>query len=99
MNARYKNIDDTGIAILNLCISKELEWICRNTTNSDVGIDATVEQVIFGNPTAKYISIHLKTGFGNVNVKEGDIGGYIESEDNLSQAGTCWIYDEAKVLL
>ena len=80
MNARYKNIDDTGIAILNLCISKELEWICRNTTNSDVGIDATVEQVISGNPTAKYISIQLKTGFGNVNInKDGNFTYYIDN--------------------
>lgn len=80
MNARYTNIDDTGIAILNLCISKELGWICRNTTNSDVGIDATVEQVISGNPTAKYISIQLKTGFGNVNIhKDGNFTYYIDN--------------------
>lgn len=31
------------------------------------------------------------------NVKEGEIGGYVESEDNLSQKGNCWIYDEACV--
>lgn len=30
-------------------------------------------------------------------VKEGDLGGYIESESNLSQEDTCWIYDNAKV--
>lgn len=40
--------------------------------------------------------------FGDV--KTGDIGGYVESEDNLSQDGNCWIddiaivKDEAKVL-
>ena len=33
--------------------------------------------------------------FGNV--KAGDLGGYIQSEDNLSHEGTCWVYDEAKV--
>lgn len=33
--------------------------------------------------------------FGNV--KAGDIGGYIEREENLSQEGTCWIYDNAWV--
>ena len=27
----------------------------------------------------------------------GELGGWIESEDNLSQAGDCWVYDEAKV--
>lgn len=31
------------------------------------------------------------------NVKKGDLGGFIESEDNLSQEGDCWVYDKAKV--
>ena len=30
-------------------------------------------------------------------VKAGDLGGWVESEDNLSQEGNCWIYGEAKV--
>lgn len=32
------------------------------------------------------------------NVKAGDLGGYIESEQNLSQTGDCWIYGDAKVV-
>ena len=31
------------------------------------------------------------------NVKAGDIGGYIESEKNLSHHGSCWVYDNAWV--
>ena len=30
-------------------------------------------------------------------IKEGDVGGWIESEENLSQEGSCWIFDEGKV--
>ena len=30
-------------------------------------------------------------------VYEGVLGGYIETENNLSQEGTCWIFDNAKV--
>lgn len=30
-------------------------------------------------------------------VKKGDLGGFIEEEDNLSQYGECWIYDNAAV--
>lgn len=30
-------------------------------------------------------------------VKMGDLGGYIQSEYNLSHEGNCWIYDNAKV--
>ena len=33
--------------------------------------------------------------FGNV--KEGDIGGYIESEKNLSQDGNAWVSGDARV--
>ena len=34
--------------------------------------------------------------FGNV--KAGDVGGWVCSENNLSQEGDCWIYDDAKCL-
>ena len=30
-------------------------------------------------------------------VKKGELGGYVEKEDNLSQSGTCWVYDDAQV--
>jgi len=30
-------------------------------------------------------------------VKAGDLGGYIEKEENLSQEDTCWVYDNARV--
>lgn len=33
--------------------------------------------------------------FGNV--KKGNIGGWIENEDNLSHCGDCWVYGYAKV--
>ena len=31
------------------------------------------------------------------NVKSGDLGGYIETENNLSQEGDCWVADNAYV--
>lgn len=31
-------------------------------------------------------------------VKKGDLGGYIEKEENLSQTGDAWVYDNAMVL-
>jgi len=39
--------------------------------------------------------IQAKKNFSNV--KKGDKGGWIEKEENLSQEGNCWIYDEGKV--
>ena len=37
--------------------------------------------------------IQALRSFGDV--KEGDFGGFVESESNLSHFGNCWIYDEA----
>ena len=31
------------------------------------------------------------------NIKAGDVGGYVQSEDNLSHKGDCWVYYNAKV--
>ena len=31
------------------------------------------------------------------NVKTGDLGGYIERKENLSQKGNCWVYGDARV--
>ena len=30
-------------------------------------------------------------------VKEGDLGGWVESEGNLTQEGDCWVSDDAQV--
>lgn len=32
------------------------------------------------------------------NVRAGDLGGYVESEHNLSHEGDCWIEDDATVV-
>jgi hypothetical protein len=32
-----------------------------------------------------------------MNVKAGDLGGYIEEEYNLSHHGNCWVYEDAEV--
>ena len=29
------------------------------------------------------------------NVRKGDLGGYVQSEDNLSQQGNCWLYNDS----
>jgi len=39
--------------------------------------------------------VALKSFGGDV--KEGDVGGFVASEANLSQEGNCWVYDNAKV--
>jgi UDP-3-O-[3-hydroxymyristoyl] glucosamine N-acyltransferase len=33
----------------------------------------------------------------NRHVRAGDVGGYVEEDHNLSQSGTCWVYNDAMV--
>ena len=39
--------------------------------------------------------IECETAFSDVNV--GDLGGWVQSEANLSQDGNCWVYDNAYI--
>ena len=43
----------------------------------------------------KLFQIRALKDFGDV--KAGDFGGYIEKEENLSQYGNAWVYDNVKV--
>jgi hypothetical protein len=55
------------------------------------------------NPTRKTLSnntpifqIEALKDFNDV--KKGDLGGFVQSEQNLSQTGNCWAYDNAWVI-
>src|SRR5882724_9438518 len=44
------------------------------------------------------IKLHRVKALRDFNdVNKGDIGGYVQSEANLSHKGKCWIYNDAKV--
>ena len=78
-DSRYTPTNDIGVALLKLCTTNELGWICREVAQPDVGIDATIEQVINGNPTDRYISVQLKTGEGNIYIdRDGNFIYYID---------------------
>ena len=43
----------------------------------------------------KLFRIRALISFGDVDA--GDVGGYVEKEENLSQDGDAWVYENAKV--
>ena len=55
--------------------------------------DETKEQLICFGVSVTLHRIKALRNFGDV--KAGDIGGWIESEKNLSHDGLCWVYDKA----
>ena len=48
-------------------------------------------------PSDKEDFYRIKALKNFANVKNGDIGGYVHGEENLSQEGNCWIYGDAMV--
>lgn len=61
---------------------------------SDKKYEILKDQAITMNGSTIYRIKALKN-FGDV--KAGDIGGYVASEENLSHEGSCWVYDIAMV--
>ena len=53
------------------------------------------EEMIMTNGNRNLYRIRALKDFGSV--KAGDLGGYVESENNLSQKGDCWIFGSARV--
>ncbi|WP_375618877.1 MULTISPECIES: hypothetical protein [unclassified Bartonella] len=43
------------------------------------------------------ILYRIKTLKDFSDIKAGDLGGFVEKEDNLSHDGNCWVYDDARV--
>jgi hypothetical protein len=49
----------------------------------------------YGHEVIKLYRIRALKDFGDV--KAGDLGGFIQCEENLSHEGNCWVYDNANV--
>lgn len=68
------------------------------------------DQIIDNSKTAKYVLTDEHIEINNQklyrikalksfsDISAGDLGGYVASEDNLSQQGNAWVYDEAIVM-
>ena len=56
--------------------------------------ELTNESITLDNGTKLY-HIRALRDFGNV--KAGEIGGYVQGENNLSQEGDAWVYGDARV--
>lgn len=64
-------------------------------SNRYLSYDAIGE--LSGYKTITLHRIQAKRNIPSIGVSAGDFGGYVESYDNLSQEGDCWIFDNSKV--
>lgn len=72
---------------------KEEELIMENTEQKKYVLLEDDKIKVFGR--IELYRIQAVIDFGNVS--KGDLGGYIECEDNLSHTGNCWVRGDAKV--
>ena len=61
MSKRFSPTERLGVNAVEKIFLKEFEWIPRSITETDVGIDMTVETVD-KDPNGKFISIQIKSG-------------------------------------
>lgn len=73
---RYTNTERLGVIEVDKIITKDIGWIFREQSVSDVGIDAIIEEVENNNPTGKLIAVQIKTGKGNFHLSEKKITYY-----------------------
>jgi len=71
------NTERIGVYATALLFTKELDWIFREQPIVDVGIDALIEQKIYGEPTGKFISAQIKTGQGNFHDSKDSLTLYV----------------------
>lgn len=57
----------------------------------------SVKKVIHGVPVRRICALYGFSASNGRTVKPGDMGGWVQSERNLSQFGNAWIFDDAAV--
>lgn len=76
---RFSNTERLGVIKTDEIVTKNLVWIFREQTISDVGIDAIIEQVDNGYPTGKLIAVQIKSGKGNFHLSYKKITHYVSN--------------------
>lgn len=83
--------------------TEEPELACNNCDDEGLPVNNKYQIIyydkmkkVFGDSGPTVYRIKALRDIGS-DVKKGDLGGYIESEKNLSIDGDCWVYDNACV--
>jgi len=76
--ARYSSKERIGVQRFALLVEEHSDWIFREQTIADVGVDAIIEQTINGDPNGALIACQIKSGNGNFSTtKDGKLVYYI----------------------
>jgi len=69
---RHNNLERIGVLKVAKFFTEDFNWIFRELSIVDVGIDAYIEEVINGQPTGKIIALQIKSGESNFYISNKD---------------------------
>lgn len=74
---RYSNTERTGVHRSAEIVERELNWIFREITVADIGVDAVIELLEENNPRGKFLAVQIKTGKSNFHISTDFLTYYI----------------------
>jgi len=78
--ARYSSKERIGVQRFALLVEEHSDWIFREQTIADVGVDAIIEQTINDDPNGALIACQIKSGNGNFSsTKDGKLVYYVSN--------------------
>jgi len=78
--ARYSSKERIGVQRFALLVEEHSDWIFREQTIADVGVDAIIEQTINDDPNGALVACQIKSGNGNFKrKKDGTLVYYISN--------------------
>lgn len=89
---------DTKVSNKETSTKEKTQKVIKNSKYELVKDDikeVTYNTKYMTNQTATVYRIRALKNFGDV--KAGDLGGYVSSQDNLGRSGTCWVHDDSVV--
>lgn len=94
MNFRFNKTERIGVNLVEKIILSDFSWIFRDQPISDMGIDAQIERVENGIPTAEILGLQIKTGKSHFKVGKNGLT-YYGSKTHYKY----WINSSIPVLL
>ena len=76
---RFSSTERLGVIEAEKVITKDIQWIFREQSLIDVGIDAIIEEVKSNDPTGRLIAAQIKSGQGNFNISKNFLTLYVSN--------------------
>lgn len=76
---RYSNTERLGVNESNRVFTKDINWIFRELSIADFGVDAIIEETKENDPTGRLLAAQIKSGLGNFHVSDKSLTYYVSN--------------------